>query len=81
MNYFVYIIKNQQGAIYIGQTKNIFVRLKVHNSNEVFSTKNQGPWKLIYFEEFTSRSDAMAREKQLKSFKGGNALKKLIDKV
>ena len=57
--------------IYIGFTSNVQQRILAHNDD-----KNSGwsrsfrPWKLIYFEEFESKSEAMAREKQLKSAKG-----------
>ncbi|MBK7255132.1 MAG: GIY-YIG nuclease family protein [Ignavibacteria bacterium] len=47
--YFTYIIKSvKTGKLYIGQTNNIENRIWKHNSNKVFSTKNRGPWKLIY---------------------------------
>jgi len=47
-------------------------RIKKHNSDKVFSTKNRGPWKLIYYESYLSEEDAKEREKQLKYY--GKAL-------
>ncbi|HLC89665.1 MAG TPA: GIY-YIG nuclease family protein [Patescibacteria group bacterium] len=79
MKYTVYIIKNQHGALYIGQTGNIYNRLTSHNEGKVFSTKNRGPWYLIYSEEFNSRSEAMKREKFLKKQKGGDVLKRIVE--
>ena len=35
-------------------------------------------WKVIYKEEFQTASEAKLREKIIKSYKGGNAFKKLI---
>ncbi|MGC9365067.1 MAG: hypothetical protein ACP5FZ_10915 [Fidelibacterota bacterium] len=34
--------------------------------------------KIVYFERFTSLSEAKLRENQIKSYKGGEAFKKLI---
>ena len=79
MTYFVYIIENQYGAKYIGQTFNLELRLERHNDGEVFSTKNKGPWKVIYREEFATRGEAMKREKFLKKQKGGDSLKHIIN--
>ncbi len=78
MRYFVYIIENQHGARYIGQTGNVDLRLKAHNGNISFYTRNKGPWRTIYTEEFGTRGEAMKREKQIKSYRGGEALKKLL---
>jgi len=65
--YVVYIIQSQSTKkIYIGFTVNLKRRLFQHNNNEGFSTKNKGPWKLIYCEAYGSREDAKARESNLK---------------
>lgn len=77
--FFVYIIESEKtGRHYVGSCGNIEARLKDHNSNQVRSTKNKGPYKLIYKEEFTSKQDALRREKQIKSYKSGRFFKKLI---
>ncbi|MBL8005979.1 MAG: GIY-YIG nuclease family protein [Ignavibacteria bacterium] len=46
----------------LGQANNLESRVRKHNSNKVFSIKNRGTWKLIYFEEFKTRSEAMKYE-------------------
>lgn len=66
----VYVLKNQEGLLYIGQTNNMEDRLRRHNADFSISTKNKGPWKLVYKEEFATRAEAMKREKNLKSFAG-----------
>jgi len=69
--YWVYAIKSEvSGRIYIGQTSDLYDRLKRHNSGEVYSTKAQRPWRLIAHEEFSSRSQAMWKESELKKSKG-----------
>lgn len=76
---YVYILKNRQGKYYIGSCKNIDIRLKRHNQNSVRSTKNKGPFRIIYKEEFSTLTEALKRENQLKAYKGGRAFQKLIE--
>jgi len=75
---FVYIIKNSQGRYYIGSTFDIEKRLYYHNSGKNRSTKEKGPWVLVYKEEYGDKQSAIKRERQIKSYKGGNAFKKLL---
>ena len=57
--FFTYILQSlKSGKLYIGQTNNIQKRLSKHNENEVKSTKNRGPWKIIHFEIFATRAEA-----------------------
>ena len=77
--YYTYIIESElSGKLYIGQTNDLFSRLKRHNNNENKYTKNKGPWKLIFSKEFELRTDAMKFEKKLKSFKNSVYIKSKI---
>lgn len=77
--YYVYILKSlNKDSYYVGHTKNIYQRLLRHNIGEMKSTKTNAPYKVIHFEEFETRSKAMRREQQIKSYKGGDAFRKLI---
>ncbi|PIR73850.1 MAG: endonuclease [Candidatus Moranbacteria bacterium CG10_big_fil_rev_8_21_14_0_10_35_21] len=77
--YFVYIIKSEKsGKYYIGVTSNLIQRLRHHNSGANKSTKNRGPWLLVFQENFNDKKSAWLREKQIKSYNGGEAFKKLI---
>jgi len=79
VKYFVYILQSlKDGSYYIGITKNLQKRLEFHNKGLQRSTKRKIPYKLIYFEEYSNKREALKREKQLKRFKCGNAFKKLI---
>ncbi len=80
MDYWVYVLENENGRWYIGQTSNPKIRLNKHNSQKVKSTKNRGVWKLIYKEKFTNRSSAMRKEKYLKSGYGRRFLKNFLGK-
>jgi putative endonuclease len=68
----------KDGRYYIGETADVEARLRFHNSGKQRSTKNRIPFKLIMFEVYSNRSDALVREKQIKSWKGGEAFKKLV---
>ncbi len=74
--FYTYVLYSQNfDRFYVGQTNNISFRLERHNAGLVKSTKHYIPWKLVYFEEFHSRSEAMIREKQLKSHRGKDFIK------
>ena len=66
--------------IYIGYTSNLQQRLLSHNQ---LATKGWmikfRPWQLIYKEKFETKSEAIKREKQLKSFQGRTFIRNLID--
>jgi putative endonuclease len=69
--FFVYVLLSEKdNKRYIGYTNNLERRLSEHNSGLVKSTKNRRPLKLIYFEEFAIKSDALSREKKIKAKKG-----------
>jgi len=51
-----------------------------HLNKETKTTKSMGKLKLIYFEIYNTRSDAMQREKFFKSYKGYRIRHELIKK-
>ena len=63
--FFIYILKLENGAFYIGQTDSLRERLSEHRDGKTKSTANRNP-KLQYFEVLLTREDAEAREKELK---------------
>jgi putative endonuclease len=78
--YYVYVIQSiKNGKYYIGSSTNLTRRLTEHNSGKNISTKNNKPYKLVYSESFVSRSLAMKREYKIKSYKGGNAFRKMLN--
>ena len=76
----VYLIRSKTSkAIYIGFTSNLRRRLVEHNSNKSFSTKEKGPWELIYCEVYKSYDDAKERENRLKYY--GRALAQIKRRI
>ncbi len=77
MMYCVYILKSLSNSdIYIGSTGNLVKRVNHHNGGKVRATKGYRPWKLLEYQKFNSRSDAVRREKFLKTGQQREILKK-----
>ena len=68
--YWVYIMTNQSGSLYIGVTGNLPHRVYEHRQRLVpgFATRYKID-KLIYAESFSEVRDAIAREKQIKAWR------------
>lgn len=76
-----YALYNRENdKIYIGQTSDIVQRVIDHNEKRGnhYTARYQGEWELIYKESVATRSEALRREKQLKSFRGREFLKQYI---
>lgn len=65
----------KDGNFYVGCTSDLKGRLARHNGGWVRSTKARRPFELVYWEEFQTRSEAMRRERKLKSLKKRDKLK------
>ena len=77
--YYVYVFRiKKTGKHYVGQTENLTKRLEKHSRGETKSMKNRGEFEMVYVEKCSTRSDAMRREKEIKSYKGGEAFKRLL---
>ena len=69
MHYFVYMILtkiNGRNITYVGYTKNIINRLKLHNSSKGAKFTKGKKWRLIYYKKFNSKLLAMKYEFMLK---------------
>lgn len=63
---------------YIGFTNDLRKRFTEHNEGKVFSTRDRGPLRLIYYEACLNEKNAIQREKYLKSGIGHKWLKNRI---
>ena len=76
-----YVIRSlSTQRLYTGSTSDIERRMRQHNSDLSISTKNRGPWELVHREDFPTRSEAVARERYLKTGAGRDELKRLAEK-
>ena len=76
----VYILKNKNSKNYIGSSDNIARRLVEHNNGNGGSfTKINGPRIIYCFRKCDNIKEARNLERLVKSYKGGNEFKKIIN--
>ncbi len=69
MNYYVYFLRGENNTLYIGHTNDLLRRENEHLSKHGAKyTQDNNGFRLVYSEIFTSRQEAMKREKQLKKW-------------
>ncbi len=79
MPFSVYILWSEsRRRFYVGATEDIGERLECHNRGRNPSTKAGRPWILVHVEEYADRSSALARERQIKSWKSAAAIRRLV---
>jgi len=77
--YFVYVLQSTTDRkLYVGYTLNLEQRIQAHNQGDVASTKNRRPLKLIFYEYYTNKGDALRREQYLKTTVGKRVLKFML---
>ena len=74
--YILQSLKNHQH--YTGYTNDLERRLSEHNRGHTKSNRYFGPYKVVYTENYNTRSEAMKRERQLKSGKGREWLSSIL---
>jgi putative endonuclease len=80
MKYFCYVLRSTDfSRNYIGFTSNIENRLEQHNSGKTKSTRPYKPWKLLFYEVFDTKEEAIQREKWLKSGIGREYIKSKLE--
>jgi putative endonuclease len=77
--YFVYVLLSlKDWMFYIGFTNNIERRFQEHLGGKNISTAKRLPLRLIYFETFSNKRDALRRESYFKTTKGKTTLRMMI---
>ena len=67
--HFIYIVRCKDGSLYTGYAKDIEQRVAKHNSGQGAKyTKIRRPVELVYQEVFDTKSEAMKREYEIKTF-------------
>jgi len=81
MDYFVYIIYSESlDRYYVGHSQDLDDRMNRHKGRRSKYTKNADDWEVKYIESFTTRSEAMEREKEIKRKKSRKYIEFLIAK-
>lgn len=74
--WFVYVIQCVDGSFYTGSTNNLKKRFLEHkNGVGGRYTRSHKPVKIIYFEKLPTRSKALKREAQIKSWSKGKKIR------
>ena len=80
--YFVYLLvtKNKNRTIsYVGYTKDVNKRLKLHNKSKGAKFTRGRKWKLAYYKRYNNKNLAMKEEYKLKkNYKLRNKIKELF---
>ena len=78
--FYVYILQSlKDGSYYVGQTNNLFDSLERHNGRRRPFTRGRIPWKRVYTEPFSTRSEAVRREREIKKQKTRQYVEKLVN--
>ncbi len=81
MSFYVYVLLCYDGTFYTGYTKDLNKRTKLHqNGNGARYTKSHIPKELAYVELFSSRGEAMKREREIKKLSHKKKLDLVISK-
>jgi len=73
--YFVYVLQNPESRLYIGFTTDLERRVRQHQEGKGGWTHSRGPWKLVHYEVFADRLEAIRRERNLKRGKMNKELR------
>ena len=64
---YIYVLQSKpSGTIYVGMTDDVKRRVAEHNGGLVDATKRHAPLRLVYYEAYLDRADAVDRERKLK---------------
>jgi len=77
--FFVYILQSTRDfSFYVGQCDDLDKRMSKHFDGMSKYTATKRPWRLVYFEMYDSRSDAIKRENQIKKMKSKKFVENLV---
>jgi len=69
MAFWMYILECADGSYYVGHTDNLEYRLQQHHSGEASAyTRCRRPLRLAYSQDFATREQAFAAERQIKGW-------------
>lgn len=64
---YTYIVECRDGTLYTGWTTDLEKRIKAHNTGKGAKyTKNRAPVRLVYYEEYETKQEALKREYAIK---------------
>lgn len=80
--HYAYMLRCVDNSIYSGYAIDPYKRADVHNSGKGAKyTRARRPVKLVYFEEFENKTDALKRERQFKKYTHEQKEKLIMNKI
>ena len=77
--FYVYILQSLKDfSFYVGQCDDLDYRMSKHFDGMSKYTATKRPLRLVYFEVFVTRSEALKREKEIKKMKSRKYIEQLI---
>ena len=77
--HYVYILKSlKDSKFYIGRSGDLKRRIAEHSSGKIKSTTHRRPLKLIFYEAFAGKADAIRKEAYFKTSKGKSTLNMML---
>lgn len=65
--YYCYLLRCTDGSLYAGSTNNLLKREQLHNAGKGSAyVRSRGGGTIVYFEGFSTRSEALRREAKIK---------------
>lgn len=77
--FYVYLLSDKTGKIYVGYTANLRLRIQQHKNKRVYWTKRLNKPTLIYYEAYPDSAHAKIRERKLK--KRGSSYQGLLKRI
>lgn len=77
--YYTYVLQSQKdGRFYTGFSEDLRQRIEAHTSGKVSATKHRLPVRLIFYEAYLNKYDALRREQYFKTSKGKSTLRAML---
>ena len=78
--YYVYILQSlKDRGLYIGFTTDLKKRFQEHQKGKSIATKSRIPFKLIHYQAFVDKNDAISAEKYLKTTRGWERIHRMLE--
>ena len=77
--HYVYLLKSLKDTkLYVGRTDDLRRRIDEHNSGKIKATRYRRPLRLVFYEAFRVKQDAVRRELYFKTSRGKSTLKIML---
>ena len=78
MHYTYILYSESMNRYYIGSCENVQERLKRHLSKHNGYTAKAKDWIVVHHEQFSTKRDALKREKEIKAWKSSKRVQKFV---